>query len=59
MGVSLMKVAEEDQVVAVARSSAASLALLDELALDEPAVDEVTETDGEVATEVVVEGESS
>jgi len=57
MGVSLMKVAEEDQVVAVARSSAASLALLDELALDEPAADEVAETESEVETEVVVEGE--
>jgi BioD-like phosphotransacetylase family protein len=41
MGVSLMKVGEEDSVVAVAKSSAATLAMLEELNLDEPAGDEV------------------
>jgi DNA gyrase subunit A len=59
MGVSLMKVAEEVQVVAVARSSAATLAMLDQLNLDEPALEDVEDIDGEVSEEVTPEGETN
>ena len=45
MGVSFMKVADEDQVVAVARSSAATQALLDELNLPEESQDEPNSND--------------
>jgi len=54
MGVSFMKVADEDQVVAVARSSAAAQALLEELNLDDEAVIEDVDS-----ADVVTEPESS
>jgi DNA gyrase subunit A len=59
MGVSLMKVAEEDQVVAVARSSAATLAMLDELNLEEPIVEDGEQTDGTGPAEEVAESETN
>jgi DNA gyrase subunit A len=59
MGVSLMRVADEDQVVAVARSSAATLAMLDELNLEEPIVEDGEQTDGAVPAEEVAESETN
>jgi len=59
MGVSLMKVADEDQVVAVARSSAATLAMLDELNLEEPIVEDGEQTDGTGPAEEVAESETN
>lgn len=53
MGVSFMKVGDEDQVVAVARSSAASMAALDsvEVTAEETAVAESEEVNEEVAND--------
>ncbi len=53
MGVSFMKVGDEDQVVAVARSSAASMAALDsvEVTAEETAVVESEEVNEEVAND--------
>jgi DNA gyrase subunit A len=53
MGVSFMKVGDDDQVVAVARSSAASMAALDsvEVTTDEPAAVESEEAIEEVTND--------
>jgi hypothetical protein len=54
MGVSFMKVGDEDQVVAVARSSAASMAALESVEVTEEAT--IVESE-EVNAEVANDGE--